>query len=118
MKIEMRSLLIGKRNEFLSQLQVAQIACSQAQTGFTVRTHPADREDNPEIFSVNVVRIKYLENCLTKVNRALERLDNNNGFGYCDDCGKKIPLKRLKILPFVEFCVDCKAQAEKNNPLS
>ena len=112
MKGEIRSLLIGKRSEFLSQLKTAQIACRQPQTGFTVRTHPADREDNPEIFSVNVKRVKYLEEYLTKVDHALGRLDNG-GFGYCSDCGKKIPLKRLKVLPSADLCVDCKAQSEK-----
>jgi len=112
MKGEIRSLLIGKRSEFLSQLQTAQAVCRQPQAGFTVRTHPADREDNPEIFSVNVVRADFLKEHLIKVDRALEKL-NNGGYGYCEGCGKKIPLKRLKVLPFADLCVDCKAEAEK-----
>jgi len=113
MRNDIRNLLITQRREFLSSLQAAQNVCSQAQQpGFTIRTHPADREDNPEIFSVNVVRVAHLKDCLTQVDQAIERLKDGN-FGYCGECGKKIPLKRLKVMPFAHLCVDCQGETEK-----
>jgi DnaK suppressor protein len=38
---------------------------------------------------------------------ALRRLDLGN-YGYCDDCGARIPLARLRALPETTLCVDCK----------
>lgn len=37
---------------------------------------------------------------------ALGRLDSSD-FGYCDDCGEKIALKRLEFDPTVTRCISC-----------
>jgi DnaK suppressor protein len=37
---------------------------------------------------------------------ALERL-NSGDFGYCDDCGDEIALKRLEFDPTVTRCIGC-----------
>lgn len=49
---------------------------------------------------------------LQLINTALENIDNGT-YGTCIMCGEKIPITRLKVLPFVVRCKDCKAIYEK-----
>jgi RNA polymerase-binding protein DksA len=46
------------------------------------------------------------------VDSALTRLANGK-FGLCIRCGKEIPLRRLKALPFTSYCVDCEIDWER-----
>ena len=49
---------------------------------------------------------KRRENEVSRLTLALSRIDEGE-FGYCDDCGDDIPLKRLKIDPAATRCVSC-----------
>lgn len=44
---------------------------------------------------------------ILKLEAALRRLENDEDFGYCMECGAAIPTPRLLALPETEFCVDC-----------
>jgi DnaK suppressor protein len=48
-----------------------------------------------------------------KLNRMLQALKKieSGDYGYCEECGEDIGLKRLEIFPDAIFCVFC---AEKN----
>ncbi len=108
----MKELLLGKRDEILNLLNVARKNCLETKPRHTIKTHPADYEELPEIFSFNMARIRNLEDYLKKVEKAIEKLDNGN-YGYCEGCGKKIPFKRLKIVPFADLCIHCQKEVEK-----
>lgn len=43
---------------------------------------------------------------LAKVHRAMQKLEEGE-YGYCEECGKPIPFKRLQIQPESDFCVEC-----------
>jgi DnaK suppressor protein len=43
---------------------------------------------------------------LRRIEAALQRLDAGD-FGFCEECGDEIPVKRLDIDPATERCVDC-----------
>ena len=49
---------------------------------------------------------------LERINTALERIDDNT-FGICELCEKKISKARLKIVPYAELCVPCQEKTEK-----
>ena len=49
---------------------------------------------------------------LNRINAALERIDNNT-FGLCEVCEKKIAKARLKVVPYAELCVHCQEKQEK-----
>jgi len=49
---------------------------------------------------------------LTKVNRALERLDEGT-YGRCVECGEPIPEERLRARPAAVLCVGCKEERER-----
>jgi DnaK suppressor protein len=49
---------------------------------------------------------------ITQVERALERLDEG-GYGWCERCGKPIPVERLAAFPSATLCVACKQLEER-----
>ncbi|UCC66818.1 MAG: TraR/DksA C4-type zinc finger protein [Deltaproteobacteria bacterium] len=53
----------------------------------------------------------YIER-LRNVEDALDRLEEET-YGYCEECGRAVKLKRLKVLPFTKYCVQCQEQREK-----
>ena len=53
---------------------------------------------------------------LRDIEEALERVEDGS-FGICDKCGEKIPIGRLKAMPFTTVCVKCKSEEEKRQRL-
>lgn len=47
-----------------------------------------------------------------EIDRALERIDTT-GYGYCANCGTKIPMARLEALPYAALCIPCKSREER-----
>lgn len=48
---------------------------------------------------------------LQRINAALARLRADT-YDDCEDCGREIPVTRLKALPFATLCVNCQVQRE------
>jgi DnaK suppressor protein len=55
-------------------------------------------------------------NKLKAIDDALERIQEGT-FGVCEDCGEKIPVGRLEVMPFATTCRDCKTLREKRDKL-
>ncbi len=49
---------------------------------------------------------------LKQIDDALERIEENT-YGFCEECGVKIPRARLKVVPFAKYCVECKEAIER-----
>jgi DnaK suppressor protein len=75
----------------------------------------ADAMDAASEFAANDVRA-----CLKEL-RAVELLDINDAFqklfdgtyGVCEECGKRIPEARLRLIPAASLCVACKRHRER-----
>ena len=50
---------------------------------------------------------------LGRVEDAIQKLADGR-YGVCEECEERIPVKRLKIVPFAKFCVACKSKMEEN----
>ncbi|MPN28820.1 RNA polymerase-binding transcription factor DksA [bioreactor metagenome] len=48
---------------------------------------------------------------IKKIDEALERITAGE-YGYCDNCGVEIGLKRLEARPTATLCIDCKTLQE------
>ena len=48
---------------------------------------------------------------LENIEAALERIEDGN-YGFCEECGVKIPKKRLDAIPYATMCVKCASQLE------
>ncbi len=56
--------------------------------------------------------IERSEERLRAIDGAFNRLGTGE-YGTCEECGEEIPPQRLKLLPFVLFCVDCQGNLER-----
>ena len=46
-----------------------------------------------------------------KIDQALQRVDDG-AYGYCEDTGEPIGIKRLEARPTATHCIDCKTLDE------
>jgi len=56
--------------------------------------------------SVNEASLRQTEEKFTKLQRALEKIDDPN-FGICVRCENPIPLGRIMLMPQAVKCVNC-----------
>ena len=48
---------------------------------------------------------------IKKINDSLADLDKGD-YGYCEECGIEIGIKRLEARPTANLCIDCKSLNE------
>ncbi len=48
---------------------------------------------------------------INRIDKTLQHLEEGE-YGYCDECGAEIGLRRLEARPTAEQCIDCKSLAE------
>lgn len=49
---------------------------------------------------------------LEQIEAALERIEDGT-YGECEECGGRIPKKRLDAIPYASMCVKCAAAVEQ-----
>ncbi|NOZ20860.1 MAG: TraR/DksA family transcriptional regulator [Planctomycetes bacterium] len=49
---------------------------------------------------------------LAEIDDALARLDDGT-YGICEGCGKRIPMRRLRVIPHARLCIRCKRAEEE-----
>ncbi|UCH79841.1 MAG: RNA polymerase-binding protein DksA [Nitrospiraceae bacterium] len=55
---------------------------------------------------------------LKKIEETIERIDNNEEYGICEECGNEIGIKRLEARPVTTFCIDCKTRQEEDERIA
>lgn len=65
------------------------------------------RMDNIVNQSVAEAQLSKAKIRLARLQEALKRVDDDEEFGLCIDCGDPIPMARLKAMPETELCVEC-----------
>lgn len=51
---------------------------------------------------------------LASIEDAIAKFDTGS-YGDCEDCGKPIPMNRLRALPYAVECIDCRRIAEQGD---
>lgn len=49
---------------------------------------------------------------MNKIEEALDRIEDGT-YGFCEDCGEDIAVKRLEARPVAKFCIECKTKQEQ-----
>ena len=52
-----------------------------------------------------------------EIDEALKRIEDGK-FGKCVECEKKVPLKRLNVIPYAKYCIQCQSKEEKDKKSS
>lgn len=72
---------------------------------------PADRATQEEEFALELRTRDRERKLIRKIDETLERIRTQD-YGYCEECGVEIGLRRLEARPTATLCVDCKTLDE------
>ena len=70
-----------------------------------------DRAAQEEEFSLELRTRDRERKLLKKIDEALKQIDADE-YGYCEQCGVEIGIRRLEARPTASLCIDCKTLAE------
>jgi len=72
---------------------------------------PADRATQEEEFSLELRTRDRERKLIKKIDKTLTRVEEDD-YGFCDQCGVEIGIRRLEARPTADLCVDCKTLDE------
>lgn len=72
---------------------------------------PADRATQEEEFSLELRTRDRERKLIKKIDKTLLRVEEDD-YGFCDQCGIDIGIRRLEARPTANLCVDCKTLDE------
>ena len=72
---------------------------------------PADRATQEEEFSLELRTRDRERKLIKKIDKTLLRVEEDD-YGYCDQCGVEVGIRRLEARPTADLCVDCKTLDE------
>ena len=72
---------------------------------------PNDRATQEEEFSLELRTRDRERKLIKKIESTLELIDQDE-YGYCEECGVDIGIKRLEARPTATLCIDCKTLEE------
>ena len=72
---------------------------------------PSDRATQEEEFGLELRTRDRERKLIKKINKTLVRIEEDD-YGFCDQCGIDIGIRRLEARPTAELCVDCKTLDE------
>ena len=72
---------------------------------------PNDRATQEEEFSLELRTRDRERKLIKKIDKTLELIEKDD-YGYCDDCGVEIGIRRLEARPTATLCIDCKSLQE------
>ena len=66
------------------------------------------RETNLSMIGDEAERMRMIDTALQNIQ--------NNSYGICQECGRRIGVARLKAKPYARYCIDCKESQEAQEP--
>lgn len=72
---------------------------------------PNDRATQEEEFALELRTRDRERKLIRKIAKTIDRLDDDD-YGWCDQCGVEIGVRRLEARPTADLCIDCKTLDE------
>ena len=72
---------------------------------------PADRATLEEEYALELRTRDRERKLIRKIDSTLKTIDSGD-YGYCEECGVDIGIRRLEARPTATLCIDCKTLAE------
>lgn len=70
-----------------------------------------DRASREEAFALELRTRDRERKLLKKIEKCIDAIESND-YGFCDNCGSEIGIKRLEARPTATKCIDCKTFEE------
>ena len=77
----------------------------------TVFADPNDRASQESDIALELRNRDRERKLIKKIDETISRIDADD-YGFCDNCGVEIGLKRLEARPTATLCIDCKTLDE------
>jgi DnaK suppressor protein len=77
----------------------------------TIFADPNDRATQESDIALELRNRDRERKLIKKIDETIARIDSGD-YGYCDNCGVEIGLKRLEARPTATLCIDCKTLDE------
>ena len=77
----------------------------------TSHPDPLDRANREQDFNLELRARDRERKLIKKIEQALDSIEKGE-YGYCEDCGTEIGVKRLDARPTATKCIDCKTFEE------
>ena len=77
----------------------------------TIFADPNDRASQESDIALELRNRDRERKLIKKIGEAIGRIDSGD-YGYCNNCGVEIGLKRLEVRPTATLCIDCKTLDE------
>jgi DnaK suppressor protein len=103
-----RKLLINRKSLLL---QGGNEAIIGLQENTEILADVSDQATREEAVAVDLRKRDREYKLIQKIDSAIQRIDNKK-YGYCDECGIEIGIRRLEARPTAELCIDCKSLDE------
>jgi DnaK suppressor protein len=107
-KDHFREILLEWKRQLMEEVDMTISHLKEEATNFA---DPSDRASQEEEFSLELRTRDRERKLIRKIEKAIERLEEDD-YGYCDDCGVEIGIRRLEARPTATQCIDCKTLAE------
>ncbi len=75
---------------------------------------PADVSDQATLEETFALRLRARDRehkLINKIDESIKSIDSGD-YGYCEECGIEIGIRRLEARPTATLCIDCKTLAE------
>src|SRR6056300_1957653 len=81
------------------------------QDDVTAYADPNDRASQESDMALELRNRDRERKLIKKIEQTIRNIDNDD-YGYCEQCGEEIGLKRLQARPTATLCIDCKTLDE------
>ena len=111
---------LRQRTHFKKVLEALKVELSQdidrtvheMQDDATLFADPNDRATQESDIAIELRNRDRERKLIKKIDETIARIDKND-YGYCENCGVEIGLKRLEARPTATLCIDCKTLDEQ-----
>lgn len=108
MREHFKSILLLWRNELMEEVDRTVDHMKDEARNFS---DPNDRATQEEEFALELRTRDRERKLIRKINITLSRIESDD-YGWCDQCGVEIGVRRLEARPIADLCIDCKTLDE------
>jgi RNA polymerase-binding protein DksA len=105
---------LGQNGRLLGQLKksVAEQSTRYIESGGAFANHMAEGATAEADRESDSLLVDAQGRLIFEIEQALQRLDEGR-YGVCEACGRPIEGRRLEVLPYARFCLQCQARQER-----
>jgi len=105
---ELKKILVSKKNDLLKTVKDKQQKDMQEPNVGDEVDAAGDSEEKELIFGLSDNE----KVTLTSIDAAIKKMQNGK-YGLCENCSAKIPVERLKAMPYARYCMKCQPKFDK-----